>query len=50
MLQNARVVAFTISELLRENQQEGLVGVGGITPSPQIRVKRVLNMPLENLE
>ena len=23
MLQNARVAAFTISELLRENQQEG---------------------------
>ena len=35
-LQNTRVTAFTISELLRENQQEGK-----ITPplSTQIRVK-----------
>ena len=29
MLQNARVTAFTVSELLRENQQEG---EGKITP------------------
>ena len=28
MLQNARVAAFTISELLRENQQEWGGGVG----------------------
>ena len=35
MLQNARVTAFTVSELLRENQQEGK-----ITPHPtKIRVK-----------
>ena len=34
MLQNARVTAFTVSELLRENQQ------GEITPTPytQFRV------------
>ena len=31
MLQNTRVIAFTISELLRDNQQRG-------TTSPQIRV------------
>ena len=39
MLQNARVTAFTVSELLRENQQEG---EGKITPPPpaiEIRVK-----------
>ena len=35
MLQNARVTAFMVSELLRENQQEG---GGKITPT-QIRVK-----------
>ena len=35
MLQNARATAFTVSELLKENQQEGK-----ITPhSIQIRVK-----------
>ena len=33
MLQNARVRAFTVSELLRENQQEG---GGKITPSPRL--------------
>ena len=41
MLQNSRIKAFTVSELLRENQQGG-VGVGKITPTPtliQIRVK-----------
>ena len=39
MLQNARITAFTISELFRENQQ----GKGGTPPSPphtQIRVNR----------
>ena len=30
MMQNARVVAFTVSELFRENQQRG--GGGKITP------------------
>ena len=29
MLQNARVTAFTVSELLRENQQDGGGGRGG---------------------
>ena len=37
MSQNARVTAFMVSELLRENQQEG-GGGGKITPT-QIRVK-----------
>ena len=35
MLQNTRVTAFTVSELLRKNQQGGKKGVGGkITPHP----------------
>ena len=39
MLQNARVTAFNVSELLRENQQR----VGGkITPSPRLGLKCVL--------
>ena len=39
MLQNARVTAFTISELLRENQQGGK-----ITPrTTQIRVKKYIS-------
>ena len=44
MLQNARVVAFTVSELFKENQQ----GMGKITPchstppSTQIRVKGIV--------
>ena len=37
MLQNARVAAFTISELFRENQQEGGVKL----PPTQIRVKTI---------
>ena len=41
MLQNSRVTAFTVSELLRENQQGG--GGGGKIPSPiKIRVKFLL--------
>ena len=37
MLQNARFRAFTVSELLRENQQVG--GIGKITiPPPQPRL------------
>ena len=44
MLQNSRVIAFTVSELLRENQQDGGRGGGGkITPTTttttQIRIK-----------
>ena len=35
MLQNARAAAFTVSELLRENQQDG---GGGITPFPPLRL------------
>ena len=38
MLQNARVTAFTFSELLRENQQ----GEGGGLPPTQIRVNQSL--------
>ena len=38
MLQNAYVTAFTISELLRENQQEGGRG-GGSPPPSQLPVK-----------
>ena len=40
MLQNARAAAFTVSELLTENQQEGR-GVVKLPPPPptQIRVK-----------
>ena len=37
MLQNARVTAFTVSELLKENQQEG--GVAPPYPPSKIRVK-----------
>ena len=42
MLQNARLTAFTVSELLRENQQEG--GEGGNYPLPpnEIRLKKQL--------
>ena len=36
MLQNARFTAFTISEFLRENQQDR-----GISPTTNIRVKEV---------
>ena len=43
MLQNARVTAFTVSKLLRENQQGGGGGGDKITPHPptQIRVKQI---------
>ena len=34
MLQNARVTALTVSELLRENQQAGKGGNYKITPTP----------------
>ena len=42
MLQNSKVLAFTISELFRENQQGVGVGGGGkilVLPLTQIRVK-----------
>ena len=46
MLQNARLTAFTFSELLRENQQEGGEGGGGgVTthfPPNEIRLKKQL--------
>ena len=40
MLQNARITAFTVSELLRENQPGG--GGSKITPPTQIRLKGAL--------
>ena len=39
MLQNARVTAFTVTELLRENQQGGGGGKITLPPPTQIRVK-----------
>ena len=49
MLQNARVTAFTVSELLRENQQRGK-----IIPTTQIKVKtgleELLDVPFALLE
>ena len=43
MLQNSRVIAFTVSELLRENQQDGERGGDKTTPitttTTQIRIK-----------
>ena len=43
MLQNAKVTAFSISQLLKENQQPGKgsgVGAGGgLNPATQVRVK-----------
>ena len=53
MLQNARVTAFTVSELLRENQQ-GWGGGGGWSypshthPDSQIRVKKTMKISLFN--
>ena len=49
MLQNARVTAFTVSELLRENQLEG---GDKITPPPYtrtpIRVKKIADITLKD--
>ena len=49
MLQNARVTAFTVSELLMENQQRGK-----IIPTTQIKVKtrleELLDLPFALLE
>ena len=43
MLQNARLTAFTVSELLRENQQEGEEGGGYYSlPPSEIRLKKQL--------
>ena len=39
MLQNVRVIAFAVSELLTESQQEGGRGGGVKLPPNQIRVK-----------
>ena len=38
MLQNVRVTAFTVSGLLRENQQGGITSTHPPRPPPQIRV------------
>ena len=43
MLQNSRVTAFTVFELLRENQLRGGRGGGKITPT-LIRVNRMLQL------
>ena len=44
MLQNARVTAFTVSELLRENQQgEGEVGEKLLLPQTKIRVHTIIS-------
>ena len=41
MLQNARVTAFTVSELLRENQQGGgRVKLSPLPPLPRLRSKK----------
>ena len=40
MLQNTKVTAFTVSELLRENQQGDKIIS---SPPPQIRVKEVFS-------
>ena len=41
MLQNARITAFVVSELLRENQQGGGGGLNyPLPPSSQIKVKK----------
>ena len=53
MLQNTRVTAFTVSELLSKNQQGwGLVGVKLPAPPTQIRVNTLTNVPtsLNNLK
>ena len=42
MLQNARLTAFTVSELLRENQQEGEEGGYYPLPPSEIRLKKQL--------
>ena len=47
MLQNARLTAFTVSELLRENQQEG--EEGGYYPLPPVRLG-LKNSYIENPE
>ena len=49
MLQNARLTAFTVSELLRENQQEGGEGGGGTTHFPPMRLG-LKNSYIENSE
>ena len=42
MLQNSRLAAFTISELIWENQQKG-----GIKLTPSLLQKRKLNIKIE---
>ena len=41
MLQNARVTTFSISELLRENQQGGGIGGKFTPPLPKLGLNRV---------
>ena len=49
MLQKGRVTDFTVSELLRENQQRG-GGSGKINPLTQIRAKRVTDTMTAEIE
>ena len=46
MLQNARVIAFTISELLRENQQSGSKNIQTKIRA-KIRIKLGIYLPLK---
>ena len=53
MLQNARVIAFTVSELLRENQQGGGDKIKNSTPKLGLRVcfvkfNKVISKNLKN--
>ena len=49
MLQNARVIAFTISELLRENQQSGSKNIQTKIRA-KIRIKLGIYLPLKILQ
>ena len=49
MLQNVRVTDFTVSKILRENEQGGRVGGGDNYPHTQIRVKTSENLKLSDV-
>ena len=48
MLQNARVTAFTVSELLRENQLEGGDKITPPYTHTPIRVKKIADITLKD--
>ena len=50
MLQKGSVTDFTVSELLRENQQGGGGGAGKINPLTQIRAKGVTDTMTAEIE